>query len=168
MRQRRQYLLKTVPILIILLPLLAVSMIASANNAQTLENISVTLTPGVTTFKQIAPSCYSAIVNMTVTNNSTTIRTISFKSFYIVIVLPNQPVGNTTNTSFFSPNNQLAHIILFPPSPEAIPVVMQISFINICLPSGTNPANDIKLVYYDGNTYKSWIPTINGNTITWN
>ncbi len=135
--------------------------------SQKLPN-AVILTPGTTSYRQFSATCYSALVNMTALNNSTTIQSIAFQSFFIVIILPNQPVGNTTNTSFFSPNNLLTSIALFPPSPNPIPVTMQISFNNVCIPAGTSAANDIKLAYYDGTTYHSWVPTFGpGNTITW-
>src|SRR5260370_4417942 len=102
--------------------------------SQKLPN-AVILTPGTTSYRQFSATCYSALVNMTALNNSTTIQSIAFQSFFIVIILPNQPVGNTTNTSFFSPNNLLTSIALFPPSPNPIPVTMQISFNNVCIPT---------------------------------
>jgi hypothetical protein len=140
---------------------------SSASNTQTLLG-PVVLTPGTSIYKQLSTVCYALVVNMTVLNNSTTVQSIQFQSFFITIILPNQPVGNTTNTSFFSPNNLLTSILLFPPSPSPIPIIMQISYNNVCLPPGTSPANDIKLVYYDGSVYRAWSPTFPGNNrITW-
>jgi hypothetical protein len=124
-----------------------------------------TLNPGVTKYASISSNCYSVLVNMTALTNSTTLQVVEFSYFYITIILPNQVVGNTTNTSFFKSNNLISEALLFP----TIPVVMQISFYGVCLPPNTNAANDIKLAYYDGTILKLWTPTFGaGNTITWN
>jgi hypothetical protein len=153
-------------------PLLNQSNLIKANSL--VLPYQVILTPNITSYKQIAPNCYSAIVNMTVTNNSTTIQYIDFQFFKIVVVQPNQIVGNNTINSFHLPNNKINTVTLFPPmlnsSQILVPlsVIMEISFNSICLPPNTNPNNDIHLIFFDTNTFKSWLPTFGaGNTITW-
>jgi hypothetical protein len=135
----------------------------------------IIVTPGTSSYKQISTNCYSAIVNMTVTNNSTIISAIEFQWFKIVIVQPNEVIANTTTNSFNIPNNKINTVTLFPPMANAtgflvpLPVIMEISFNNICLPPATNPNNDIHLIYFDSQTFRSWLPTFGpNNTINWN
>jgi hypothetical protein len=134
----------------------------------------VIVTPGTSSYKQIAANCYSAIVNATVVNNSTSIQYLDFQDFRIVIVQPNQVIANNTIGSSNLPNNLINTVTLYPPMLNAtrslnpVPVIMEISFENLCLPPNTNPNNDIHLIFFDQVVFKSWLPAFGpNNTITW-
>lgn len=94
------------------------------------------------------PVCFRIAVTMNVTNINSQLQFVSIGNFFLVVNLPNRVVGNSSDTSFLQPANEIKNIATFP----QITILIKLFFPKVCL----DRVLDLKLFYFDGPNSNSW------------